>query len=414
MILLNSLGRLVIAAIFVSATIRAAEPRSIDRMLEPYLKEFGLPALAAAVFKEGVVISSGAVGTRRAGQEIPVTVEDLFHLGSDSKAFTSLLAGQFVEAGKLHWGSTLAEAFPELKDHMDAEFAKITLEQLLSHSSGLADAPALLDLINRSYLQEGNMDEVRYWIVKEIASKPLDHVRGSKFDYSNLGYLIVGAILERLGGKTWEELVTERIIEPLALKSAGFGPQASLGKMDAPLGHLMVDGKPKAMLAGPNGDNPLILGPAGTMHMSVLDFAKWVAWHAGEGKRPPALVSTEIVKKLHTPVIGTGVREDAPPGTPKTGKYALGWGEVTVDWAAEPVITHTGSNTMNLALAMFWPEKDFGFVIMTNIAGTAADEALRKLAAELYTAFSNKPTHSGASGQPVNHGGNQRSLAGPE
>jgi len=394
MISLNSIHRLVIAAILASSTIRAAEPQSLDRMLEPYLKESGLPALAAAVFKEGVVISSGAVGTRRTGREIPVMIDDPFHLGSDSKAFTSLLAGQFVEAGKLRWDSTLAEVFPELKDKMDAEFAKITLEQLLSHSSGLADAPALLDLINRSYLQEGNMDEVRYWMVKEIAPKPLDHTRGSRFDYSNLGYTIAGAILERLGRKTWEELVTERIVEPLSLNSAGFGPQATLGKTDAPLGHLMVEGKPKAMLAGPNGDNPLILGPAGTMHMSVLDFAKWVAWHAGEGKRPPALVSTKTVKKLHTPVIGTGLREDAPPGTPQTGKYALGWGEVTVDWAPEPVITHTGSNTMNLALAMFWPESDFGFVIMTNIAGTAADEALRKLAAELYRAFSNKPAQS--------------------
>ena len=244
MISLNSIRTLVIAAILASSTIRAAEPQSLDRMLEPYLKEFGLPALAAAVFKEGVVISCGAVGTRRAGREIPVTIEDRFHLGSDSKAFTSLLAGQFVEAGKLRWDSTLAEVFPEMKDKMDAEFAMITLEQLLSHSSGLADTPALLDLINRSYLQEGNMDEVRYWMVKEIAPKPLDHARGSKFDYSNLGYIIAGAILERLGGKTWEELVTERIIEPLGLKSAGFGPQASLGKTDAPLGHLMVDGKP--------------------------------------------------------------------------------------------------------------------------------------------------------------------------
>jgi hypothetical protein len=69
---------------------------------------------------------------------------------------------------------------------------------------------------------------------------------------------------------------------------------------------------------------------------------------------------------------------------------------------------------MNLALAMFWPEKDFGFVIMTNIAGTAADHALRKLAAELYKAFSNKPAQSRASVLPVNQGGNQRSLAGPD
>jgi len=140
MISLNSIRRLVVAAILVSSTIRATEPQSLDRMLEPYLKEFGLPALAAAVFKEGVVIFSGAVGTRRAGREMPVTIEDRFHLGSDSKPFTSLLAGQFVEAGKLRWDSTLAEVFSELKHKMDAEFGKITLEQSLSHWSGLADA----------------------------------------------------------------------------------------------------------------------------------------------------------------------------------------------------------------------------------------------------------------------------------
>jgi CubicO group peptidase (beta-lactamase class C family) len=379
--------------VLTSSTMHAAERKALDQTLEPYLKEFGLPALAAAVFKEGVVIASGAVGTRRTGQDIPVGIDDRFHIGSDSKAFTSLLAGQFVQEGKLRWDSTLADVFPELKERMDAEFAKITLEQLLSHASGLAeDGPELIDLLNRSYHQDGNMDEVRYWMVKETAPKPLDHPPGSKFAYSNLGYTIAGAILERIGGKTWEELVTERIIEPLDLKSAGFGPQSSLGRVDAPLGHLLVDGKPKPMLAGPNGDNPLILGPAGTMHMSVLDFAKWVAWHAGEGKRPPALVSPDTVKKLHTPVIGTGVRENAPPGTPKTGGYALGWGQVIEDWAPAPAITHTGSNTMNLAAAMFWPETDFGFVMMTNIAGPAADRALKKLAAELYKGFSGKST----------------------
>ncbi len=383
----------VTIALLASSPIRAddAKQESLNRTLEPYLKEFTLPALAAAVFKDGAVIAAGAAGTRRAGEDIPVTIEDRFHLGSDSKAFTALLVGQFVEQGKLRWDSTLADVFPELQDSMDAEFAKITLQELLSHSSGLgSDGSGLLDLISRSYAQEGNMDEVRYWMVKETASKPLDHARGSKFVYSNLGYTIAGAILERVSGKTWEELVNERIIGPLDLKSAGFGPQASLGKVDAPLGHLVVDGKLKPMLAGPNGDNPLVVGPAGTMHMSVLDFAKWVAWHAGEGKRPPNLVSPDIVKKLHTPVIDTGVREDAPPGTPKTGKYALGWGVVTMDWSPAPVFTHSGSNGMNLAVAMFWPQTDFGFVMMTNISTPAADAALRKLAADLYGTFSGR------------------------
>jgi hypothetical protein len=89
--------------------------------------------------------------------------------------------------------------------------------------------------------------------------------------------------------------------------------------------------------------------------MSVMEFAEG-SWNAGEGKRPPNL---ETLKKLHTPIVDTGVRKDAPPGTPKTGKYGLGWGQVKFDWAAEPVITHTGSNQLNLAVAMFWPKTEF-------------------------------------------------------
>ena len=391
MISLNSLCGLVTILLLAPSPVHSAPPESLNPTLEPYLKEFGLPAIAAAVFKDGAIVASGACGTRRSGQDIPVGIDDRFHLGSDSKSFTSLLAGQFVEKGRLRWDSTLGEVFPELKGKMDSEFAKITLQELLSHSSGLSDGPELIDLINRSYQQDGNMDEVRLWMVKETAPKPLDHPRGSKFDYSNLGYTIAGAILERTGGKSWEELIQEQIIGPADLNSAGFGPQAGLGKVDAPLGHLLVNGTAKPMLAGPNGDNPLILGPAGTLHMSVLDFAKWAAWHAGNGRRPPALVSPDTVKKLHTPVIDTGVRENAPPGTPKTGKYALGWGEVNLDWSSGPVLTHTGSNGMNLATVMIWPEADFGFVMMTNIAGPAADEALTKLAADLYKRFFQAP-----------------------
>lgn len=387
--LLLKLAVIASVACSVSSVIRAAKAESLDSTLEPYLKEFGLPAITAAVFKDGAIIASGKAGTRRAGQNIPVTIDDRFHLGSDTKAFTSLLAGQFVEAGSLNWKSTLADVFPELKDKMNAEFARITVEQLLSHTSGLTDNPLLLDLVNRSYQQDGNMDDVRCWMVKETAPKTLDHARGSKFDYSNLGYTIAGAVLERVGKKTWEELVEERIVEPLGLKTAGFGPQSSLGKVDAPLGHVLIDGKLKAMLAGPNGDNPLIIGPAGTMHMSVLDFAKWVAWHAAEGKLAPALVSPETVRKLHTPVISTGAREHAAAGTPKTGGYALGWGQTTEEWAAAGrVITHTGSNNMNLATAMFWPESNFGFVMMTNVGGPPADNAFKKLAPELYKIYS--------------------------
>jgi CubicO group peptidase (beta-lactamase class C family) len=139
-----------------------------------------------------------------------------------------------------------------------------------------------------------------------------------------MNYVLAGAMLERVGKKTWEELITERIFLPLGPRSAGLGPQATLGKIDAPLGHLMSDGKTKAFLAGPNGDNPLIIGPAGTAHMSVLDFARWAGWNAGRGKRGPTLVQPETMQKLQTPVVQMPKKHDGAPGTPTRGKYARG------------------------------------------------------------------------------------------
>lgn len=113
------------------------------------------------------------------------------------------------------------------------------------------------------------------------ALTPLEAAPGSRFAYSNLGYIRVGSMLEHVTGRTWEELICDRVFDPLGLKTAGLGPQAHLGRVDAPLGHSIVDGRPRAFLSGPNGDNPSVLGPAGVAHMSVLDFGSWAGWSLG-------------------------------------------------------------------------------------------------------------------------------------
>jgi len=99
-----------------------------------------------------------------------------------------------------------------------------------------------------------------------------------------MGYTIIGAMIERVVKKTWDEAITERIFIPLKLRTAGLGPQSSLGKIDAPLGHSIVDGKVRAVLAGPNGDVPSIIGPAGIAHMSILDFARLGRMECRRGK----------------------------------------------------------------------------------------------------------------------------------
>ena len=217
----------------------------------------------------------------------------------------------------------------------------MTLQQLLSHTSGVpSDNDAFNDLLKQSLSEDGNLDDLRYWLIQQWGKQSLAAKPGTTFAYANMNYVIVGAILERVGGKTWEELITERVFTPLALKSAGLGPQATLGRIDAPLGHEVINGKTKAFLAGPNGDNPLIIGPAGTAHMSVLDFASWAGWNAGQGKRGPPLVKPETLKKLHEPVIAMPDKKDAPPGTPFRAKYGLGWVESSVDWTPERFLFH--------------------------------------------------------------------------
>lgn len=118
--------------------------------------------------------------------------------------------------------------------------------------------------------------------------------------------------------------------------------------------------------------------------MSILDFAGWAGWNAGEGKRKPYLVKPETLRKLHTPVITMSERKDAAPGTPAGRKYALGWGELAVPWAPHPVLYHGGSNSMNLAHIWVDTRRDIAIVTATNIGGKNPNEALFALISELY------------------------------
>ena len=118
MILARMLVLLVTA--ILTNTVYAQDPRggiSLDPILQPYLERYDLPALAAAVVKNGEIIASGAVGTRRAGTNNPVTINDRFHIGSDTKAMTALIAAMLVEGGKIRWTSTVARGVPGTRSH---------------------------------------------------------------------------------------------------------------------------------------------------------------------------------------------------------------------------------------------------------------------------------------------------------
>ena len=242
---------------------------NVTELLKPIRQKFNVPAMAAALVTSDGLKFVGAVGVRKRGTEIPVTLADLWHLGSDGKIMTSTLVARLVERGQLRWDTTLAEVFPESAAQMNPDFQRVTLLELLSHHAGL---PANLDLVKYS---GEDAPQLRLRAVQvELAKKPVSKP-GSTYAYSNLGYIIAAAVLEKTTGTPWEKLITDEVFKPLHMDTAGFGGTGTPGKIDEPWPHT-ADGVPVAE-NGPRTDNPPIMGPAGRIHCSIQDWAKFVA-----------------------------------------------------------------------------------------------------------------------------------------
>ncbi len=347
----------------------------VAALLEPIRAKHKLPALAAAIVNPEGVVVAGAVGRRVAEVGPPVSIDDQFHLGSDTKAMTATLLATFVEEGKLSWETTLAKALPDLADAMQPDYRDVTITQLLAHRAGfpvITTAPGMS--LNEMRALEPPLDRHRIEYVRRILAEPPAYPPGSKFIYSNRSYMVAGAIAERLGDAPWEELITRRVFQPLGMTTAGFGGQATPGRddpaqADQPWPHhrfLGLLGKPTPVPPGPGSDNPLLLGPAGTVHASLPDWGRFVACHLRAGKAAPALLKPETFAILHK--------------RPDQGDYAFGWLFAERAWAGGTALTHSGSNTMNYAVVWVAPNRDVAFLAVTNVGGNdafrACDEAV--------------------------------------
>jgi CubicO group peptidase (beta-lactamase class C family) len=180
------------------ATILADKPQDLASMLDPIRAKYKLPGMVAAVLQGERITAIGACGVRKIGDPALFTAQDIVHLGSCTKAMTATLIARLVDQEKLSWDMPMSEALPALASTMNPEAAKITVAQLLNHTSGLP-ANAWYGLYN----SENRLPELRLAIPREALSKKPVTPPGRKSEYSNLGYIILGAILEQKRGKPW-------------------------------------------------------------------------------------------------------------------------------------------------------------------------------------------------------------------
>lgn len=365
----------------------ADNPRDLADILEPILKKHKIPAMAAAAVYDRYVVSIGVAGVRAAGHDEKVTLEDKWHLGSCTKAMTATLAGTMVgENGLgLTWETTLGEVFTDIA--MKDAWKPVTLGQLVMNRGGVPTSLDADGLWAKLWNVKGTPTEARLELLKGVTAWEPAAAPGSKFIYSNGGFAMAGAMLERKSGKAWETLMQERVFAPLKITTGGFGPPGKGGKaavIDQPRGHRGG----KAIDPDANGaDNPVAIGPAGTVHMSIGDWAKFIAWHANEergkkGDAPASLMPAETAKFLHTPYPAAG-KDDKD-------QYAGGWVVTTRPWAkgkAESdtgrVLNHNGSNTMWYCVTWVAPERRFAVVIACNQGDGPVAQATDEVAGKL-------------------------------
>jgi CubicO group peptidase (beta-lactamase class C family) len=342
-------------------------PRDVTAVLAPIRAKYDLPAMAGAIVTGAGLEAIGADGVRERGKPDRVTVEDRWHLGSCTKSMTATLCAMLVEEKKLSFDTTVGQVFGDVKD-MDPAWKDVTLRQLLTNHAG---APADLSadgLWDRLRAHTGTPTEARRLLVEGVLKHPPDPKPGTKFVYSNAGFSIAGAMAETVTKTPWEALIAKRLFEPLGMKSAGFGAPGTKDAIDQPRGH-RESGKPVA--PGREADNPVAIAPAGLVHCTIGDWAKYVQLHlVGEKKDGARLLKPETFVTLHTPVADES-------------NYAMGWIVGQRPWAGGRVLTHNGSNTMWYCVTWIAPEKDFAVLVTCNEGGDAAAKACDDASAAL-------------------------------
>lgn len=328
-----------------------------------------VPALSAAVVLRGTVVAKGTVGVRAIGGA-PVLDSDAWHIGSITKPITATLTARFVERGRLRFSSTLEELGPDLLSSKDRSYATVTVRDLLSHHSGFGGIPEDQGIgMFRGDIRP--LPEQRRSFAKLALSRAPLAAPGAKFAYANGNYVVMGALLEGLTRDSWENVIAREVFAPLGLKSAGFGAPGGGDQSKAPVGHEFTAGKARPVQPGDRADNPPVVGPSGTIHMTVEDLAMFGYRHAAGEFEADGYLSPETYRQLHS-VQG----QDA----------ALGWFQQ--QWRGHRVLSHTGSNGYWYAMLTIQPEKRLAIAVASNVDPEGgAEVAVHELVSALMRAM---------------------------
>lgn len=350
-----------IALIAVSTISLATEPldepidKDLNDRIATAMAGTQTPAMGVLLIRDGKVSDRAVHGVRRNDGDDPVVLDDPWLIGSTGKPMTVALIATLVERGTLSWDAPLSAMLPDLADAMRPEYRSITLTQMLSHRAGLPENIRDAALIDPYFTDSRPLPEQRLAYVAQALKDAPVNTPGTEYAYSNTGFIIAAAIAERATGESFETLMRKNVFATLGMQGAGFGPTGD----GQPRGHR--GGRPALEMRKSDDGVPMLFTPAGNLHMSLDDWARFCIDQLAGARGKGALLSPASYRRMQT-------AQDGSPG-------GLDWGvQPRIAGRRGPVLTHGGSDGNWLAWVVLFPETGNGALVIANAAGDMGGE----------------------------------------
>jgi CubicO group peptidase (beta-lactamase class C family) len=335
------------AASYGGDAVDAAQPK-VDEYIAAQMAAQKIPGLALAVVRHGEIVKAQGYGLANIELDVPVKPETIFQTGSVGKQFAATAVMMLVEEGKVSLDDKISKYLPGTPPTWSA----ITVRNLLTHTSGIPDYTGEDKSGSNSqfnFRQDYSEDE----LLAKFETLPLSFAPGTKWSYSNSGYVLIGIIIRKVTGEFYGDFLRQRIFGPLAMNATRIISEDDIIPNRA-AGYRLVNGQIK---------NQEWVAPSlnttadGALYTNVLDLSKWDA----------ALYTEKLLKKPSLDAMWTPVRL----ANGKTADYGFGWDVVTVN--GHRLVEHGGSwqgFTMQISRYL---DDGLTVIVMTNLDSEHSD-----------------------------------------
>ncbi|MBM4186629.1 MAG: serine hydrolase [Gemmatimonadetes bacterium] len=347
--------RLLASALLATLTATAAaqpatDLSSVDPVVTSMMAEWKVPGLALGVIKDGKVIYAKGYGFRDVEAKLPVTPRTIMAIGSNSKSFAVVLLGMMIDEKKLAWDNPVRSYLPDFQMHDDYATKHLTVRDLVNHRSGLPRHDVVW--YGRKVTRKEIVDRIRYL-------EPTTTFR-NYWQYQNLMFVTAGYLPERLAGRSWEDLVRDRIFTPLGMTRANASVLDSPKSDDFAYPYGIEDGN-VVRIPFRNIDH---VAPAGSINASVEDMLKYIQFRIDSGRvGGKQLLTTAQVAEMEQPQMAMGAAAALWSGVDVAG-YGLGVG--VGFHRGHRLIIHGGGIDGFISQMSWLPNERVGVMVLTN------------------------------------------------